>query len=134
MLAPQTSLPALSQARMEHQVQISPFGQLVLDRGQLPAQRGVRGKPPVKASSRFTGHGIAQTASQPAQVGLERPCLHPAAVGLLASASSGLPRLLRLLARAAWLAAAQANLNTIGPEHLQAALELVPAARDRLNP
>jgi type II secretory pathway predicted ATPase ExeA len=68
------------------------------------------------------------------QVGLERPCLHPAAVDLLAGASSGLPRLLNLLARAAWIAAAQANLNTIGPEQVQAALELVPAARDRLNP
>lgn len=68
------------------------------------------------------------------QVGLERPCLHPAAVELLASASSGVPRLLNLLARAAWIGAAQANLNTIGPEHVQAALDLVPAARDRLNP
>ena len=68
------------------------------------------------------------------QAGLERPCLHPAAVELLASASSGAPRLLNLLARAAGIAAAQANLNTIGPEDIQAALELVPAARDRLNP
>ena len=68
------------------------------------------------------------------QVGLERPCLHPAAIDLLAGASSGVPRLLNLLARTAWLAAAQANLNTIGPEHVQAALELVPAARDRLTP
>ncbi len=68
------------------------------------------------------------------QAGLDRPCLQPAALELLAAASSGIPRLLNLLARAAWLAAAQANLNTIGPEHVQAALELVPAARDRLNP
>jgi type II secretory pathway predicted ATPase ExeA len=45
-----------------------------------------------------------------------------------------LARLLNLLARAAWLAAAQASLNTIGPEQVQLALELVPAARDRLNP
>ena len=67
-------------------------------------------------------------------VGLERPCLHPAAVELLARASGGTPRLLNLLARAAWIAAAQASLNTIGPEQVQAALELVPAARDRLNP
>jgi type II secretory pathway predicted ATPase ExeA len=68
------------------------------------------------------------------QVGLERPCFQPAAVELLAGASSGIPRLLNLLARAAWLASAQASLNTIGPEQVQAALELVPAARDRLNP
>jgi MSHA biogenesis protein MshM len=68
------------------------------------------------------------------QVGVERPCFHPAAVELLAGASNGIPRLLNLLARAAWLAAAQASLNTIGPEQVQLALELVPAARDRLNP
>ena len=68
------------------------------------------------------------------QVGLDRPCLHPAALELLASASSGVPRLVNLLARAAWIAAAQAHLNTIGPEQVQAARELVPAARDRLHP
>ncbi len=68
------------------------------------------------------------------QAGLERPCLATAAVDLLASASRGVPRLLNLLARAAWLAAAQATANTIGPEHVQRALEMVPAARDRLNP
>ena len=68
------------------------------------------------------------------QVGLERPCLQPAAVDLLASASNGVPRLVNLLARAAWLTAAQANLNLIGPDQVQVALQLVPAARDRLNP
>jgi general secretion pathway protein A len=68
------------------------------------------------------------------QVGLERPCLSPAAVDLLASASNGNVRLLNLLARAAWLAAAASTANTIGPEHVQRALELVPAAGDRLNP
>jgi len=74
----------------------------------------------------YLAHGLRQ-------VGLERPCFHPAAIDLLAGASSGIPRLLNLLARTAWLAAAQANLNTIGPDHVQAALELVPAARDHLN-
>jgi len=68
------------------------------------------------------------------QVGIERPILAPAALDLLASASVGLPRLLNLLARTAWLAAAQAGLNTIGPEQVQAALKLVPAAQDRLRP
>lgn len=68
------------------------------------------------------------------QVGLERPCLSPAAVELLASASSGNVRLLNLLTRAAWLAAAAATANTIDPEHVQRALALVPAAGDRLNP
>lgn len=68
------------------------------------------------------------------QAGLERACLHPAAVDLLASASNGLPRLLNLLARAAWIAAAQKGANTIGPEHVQDALDQVPAARDKAIP
>jgi hypothetical protein len=68
------------------------------------------------------------------QVGIERACLHPAAVDLLASASHGLPRLLNLLARAAWIAAAQTGANTIGPEHVQEALDQVPAARDKAIP
>jgi len=75
----------------------------------------------------YLAHGLRQ-------VGLERSCFQPAALELLAGASNGVPRLLNLLARSAWLAAAQAGLNAIGPEHVQAALELVPAARDRLNP
>ena len=53
---------------------------------------------------------------------------------LLAGASNGNPRLLNLLARAAWIAAAQAGVNTIGPEEVQIALDLVPAARDKINP
>jgi type II secretory pathway predicted ATPase ExeA len=68
------------------------------------------------------------------QVGLERPCLSPAALDLLASASHGNPRLLNLLARAAWITAAQNAANTIGPEHVQSALNLVPAAHDKINP
>ena len=83
-----------------------------LDRGQV---------------ERYLAHGLSQ-------VGLDRPCLAPAAVDLLASASQGVARLLNLLARTAWIAAAQAAANTITPEHVQSALDLVPAARDRLNP
>jgi type II secretory pathway predicted ATPase ExeA len=67
------------------------------------------------------------------QVGLERPCLSAAALDLLAGASNGNPRLLNLLARAAWLAAAQTDATTIGPEHVQCAFDLVPAARDKIN-
>jgi type II secretory pathway predicted ATPase ExeA len=66
--------------------------------------------------------------------GLERPCLAPAALELLASASSGVARQLSLLARASWLEAAHAGLNTIGPEQVRKALDLVPAARDRVTP
>lgn len=75
----------------------------------------------------YLAHGLRQA-------GLERPCLSAAALDLLARASSGNPRLLNLLARAAWLAAAASAANTIGPEHVQRALELVPAARDKINP
>jgi len=60
--------------------------------------------------------------------------LSPAALDLLAGASNGNPRLLNLLARAAWIAAAQAGVNTIGPEQVQTALNLVPSARDKINP
>jgi type II secretory pathway predicted ATPase ExeA len=56
------------------------------------------------------------------------------AIDLLASASQGVPRLLNLLARTAWIAAGQAAANTIAAEHVQGALDLVPAARDRLSP
>lgn len=75
----------------------------------------------------YLGHGLAQ-------VGLQRPCLAPASVDLLASASGGTPRLLNLLARQAWIAAAAAQANSIEPEHVQVALQMVPAATDKLIP
>lgn len=75
----------------------------------------------------YLAHGLQQA-------GLDRPCLTASAIELLASASGGVPRLLNLLARTAWLAAAQAAANTINPEHVQLALDQVPAARDRLKP
>jgi MSHA biogenesis protein MshM len=87
---------------------------------QLPALERVQVEP-------YLVHGLRQ-------VGIERPCLAAAAVDLLASASAGLPRLLNLLARTAWLAAAQAGVNTVGPHEVQLALNLVPAAQDRLVP
>jgi type II secretory pathway predicted ATPase ExeA len=68
------------------------------------------------------------------QVGLERPCFDPAAIDLLASASKGVPRMLNLLARHAWIATAQAQCTTIGPEQVRLALKLVPAAADRIHP
>lgn len=74
----------------------------------------------------YVTHGLRQT-------GLERPCLEPAALELLASASQGMPRLLGLLARSAWIAAAQAQVTRIGPEQVRMALELVPAAADRIH-
>jgi type II secretory pathway predicted ATPase ExeA len=74
----------------------------------------------------FLVHGLRQ-------VGLERTCFQPAAIDLLTSASEGNPRLLSLLARSAWIASAQAQATTIGPEQVQLALELVPAAADRIH-
>jgi general secretion pathway protein A len=74
----------------------------------------------------YLAHGLRQ-------VGLERPCFHPAAIDLLAAASQGEARLLNLLARSAWIAAAQAQASTIAPEHVQLALELIPAAADRIR-
>jgi hypothetical protein len=41
--------------------------------------------------------------------------------------------LLNLLARWAWIAAARAQTNSIEAEHVQAALQLVPAAADKLR-
>lgn len=67
------------------------------------------------------------------QAGLERPAINPAAVDLLAAASEGLPRLLNLLARSAWIAAAQAKANSIEPEHVQTALKLVPSVSDKIH-
>jgi type II secretory pathway predicted ATPase ExeA len=88
--------------------------------GQLPLLERSQIEP-------YLTHGLRQA-------GLDRPCLSTAALDLLASASNGNPRLLNLLARAAWIAAAQAAANTIGPEHVQSALNLVPAAQDKINP
>ena len=51
----------------------------------------------------------------------------------LAGASGGLPRLLNLLARWAWLAAVRAQANSIEAEHMQAALPLVPALAGKLR-
>ena len=61
------------------------------------------------------------------------PCLSAAALTLLAGASNGNPRLLNLLARAAWIEAAQAGANTIAPEHVQYALNVVPIAHDKID-
>ena len=67
------------------------------------------------------------------QVGLERPCLSAAALDLLAGASNGNPRLVNLLARAAWIEAAHAGANTITPEHVHQALNVVPIAHDKID-
>lgn len=59
--------------------------------------------------------------------GLAQSPWEPAALDLIARASGGLPRSLCLLARAAWIAAASAsNLQRIGVEAVQRAIEQVP--------
>lgn len=65
---------------------------------------------------------------QVSRAGLERDIFEPAAVDLLAEASKGNPRILNLLAQAAWLAAARTDATAVLPEHVHGALRQVPAA------
>ena len=73
----------------------------------------------------YLAHGLRQ-------IGIDRPCIESAAIDLLATASEGVPRMLNLLARAAWIEASKAKAPSITPEHLQPALRIVPAARDMI--
>jgi general secretion pathway protein A len=66
-----------------------------------------------------------------AQAGLERGIFEPAALGLLAEASEGNPRLLNLLAQAAWIAAARSGAQDVGADHIHVALRQVPSANLR---
>jgi general secretion pathway protein A len=59
-------------------------------------------------------------------VGINRTVFELSAVDLLVRASSGVPRSVCLIARAAWLAAATAGAKTVNLEFLQSALEQVP--------
>lgn len=68
------------------------------------------------------------------QVGIDRPCIEPAALDLIAAASDGLPRTINLLSRMAWIEAGQRKANSITPEHVQPALHLVPSAYDKIAP
>ena len=64
------------------------------------------------------------------QVGIERPCFEPAAIELLASASEGIPRIINLVARAAWIQAAKDKSLQISTTHLQSALDLIPTVME----
>jgi type II secretory pathway predicted ATPase ExeA len=70
----------------------------------------------------------AYLAHELRKAGIERTCFEPAALELLASASEGVPRMLNMVARAAWIEAAKAKAIHISAAHVQAALELVPGA------
>ena len=61
-----------------------------------------------------------------AAVGITRQVFDPAASDLLAAASAGLPRSLQMLARAAWLEAADQKSQTILAAHVQKAIDQVP--------
>jgi hypothetical protein len=64
------------------------------------------------------------------QVGIERPYFEPVAVELLASASEGIPRIINLVAHAAWIQAAKDKSLQISASHLQSALDLVPGVME----
>ncbi len=66
------------------------------------------------------------------QAGLERPCFEAAAIEMIASASDGVPRTINLIARTAWIEASREQQNKIAPKHVEAALRLVPVARDKI--
>lgn len=68
-----------------------------------------------------------------AHVGIDRPCFEPATIDMLAAASDGLPRTLNHLAQSAWLEASRRRATTITPQHVQPALTLVPAAKDKIG-
>lgn len=74
----------------------------------------------------YLAHGLKQA-------GLDRPCFEAAAIEMLASASEGIPRTINLLARNAWIEASRQQQGTITTRHLQSALRLVPAARDKIS-
>jgi len=70
---------------------------------------------------------------QISRAGLERDIISPAALDLLAEASTGNPRTLNLLAQAAWLIAARASSSSIEAAHIHAALPQIPAASSRIT-
>lgn len=67
------------------------------------------------------------------RAGLERDIFAPAAMEMLAEASDGNPRILGLLAQAAWLAAARQSVFTIEAAHVHIALRQVPAANAKIT-
>jgi hypothetical protein len=68
------------------------------------------------------------------KVGLSPTVLPPPGAEMLASASGGFPRSLQLLARAAWLAAAVAERNQIGVEHVRHAIDQMPCVPGLQSP
>jgi type II secretory pathway predicted ATPase ExeA len=67
-----------------------------------------------------------------AQAGIHRPCFDATGLDMLRAAADGIPRTINLLATHAWIEAARHKANTIGPEHLQIALQRVPVAQEKV--
>lgn len=107
-----------------------------LDAMRLQSQRALYSR--IAVAFNLTPLDRAQVADYCAralsQVGIDRPCIEPAALDLIAVASDGLPRTINLLARMAWIEAGQRKANAITPEHVQPALHLVPSAYDKIAP
>jgi len=68
-----------------------------------------------------------------ARAGLDREIISPAAIDLLGEASEGNPRILNLLAQAAWLTSARAGDSDIQPEHVHSALRQVPIGTQKIQ-
>jgi general secretion pathway protein A len=66
------------------------------------------------------------------RAGLDRDIFTPASINLLAEASEGNPRILNLLAQAAWIIAARIAASSIEAEHIHAALRQVPAVNAKI--
>ena len=66
------------------------------------------------------------------RAGLDRDIFTPASINLLAEASEGNPRILNLLAQAAWIIAARVAASSIEAEHIHAALRQVPAVNAKI--
>lgn len=67
------------------------------------------------------------------QAGLDRESLTSEAIELLSAASEAVPRTLNLLAQAAWIEASRQSHTLIDVAHVQAAIQRVPLARDKVQ-
>jgi type II secretory pathway predicted ATPase ExeA len=74
----------------------------------------------------YVEHGFRSAA-------ITRQAVEPAAMELLAGASEGIPRIINLIVRRAWIEASAQKASTIGADHMQCALELVPVALEKAS-
>jgi MSHA biogenesis protein MshM len=74
----------------------------------------------------YVEHGFRAAA-------IARQAVEPAAMELLAGAAEGIPRVINLIARRAWIEASARKVSLITTEHMQRALELVPVALEKAS-